>query len=115
MRLATVIEDGLPAVAVVVDSRCVLLDIPDAAMRSVRGIAGSGPAGLERISAWLEEQPQRAFRSMQGRGARHAPHEREHLVLRQPRLDRREEEEAQECPKWRDSTEEESHADQNWK
>lgn len=64
MRLATVIEDGLPAVAVVVDSRCVLLDIPDAAMRSVRGIAGSGPAGLERISAWLKEQPQRAFRSL---------------------------------------------------
>jgi 2-keto-4-pentenoate hydratase/2-oxohepta-3-ene-1,7-dioic acid hydratase in catechol pathway len=41
-----------------------MLDIPDIAMHSVRGIAGSGSAGLERIGAWLEAQPGRAFRSL---------------------------------------------------
>jgi 2-keto-4-pentenoate hydratase/2-oxohepta-3-ene-1,7-dioic acid hydratase in catechol pathway len=62
MRLATIIEDGAPTVAVVRDGAVLPLALPDARFGSVRAIAASGPDGLRRIQDWAERQPKAAFR-----------------------------------------------------
>jgi hypothetical protein len=64
MRFATILEDGHLAVAVVRDGRVLPLTLPDAELRSIRGIAASGEDGLRRIGEWLEHQPDGAYRSI---------------------------------------------------
>jgi 2-keto-4-pentenoate hydratase/2-oxohepta-3-ene-1,7-dioic acid hydratase in catechol pathway len=65
MRLATVIVDGRPAVALVGDGRCLPLATGDPGIdSSVRVIAGSGPDALRRIGAWATNQPDEAYRSL---------------------------------------------------
>ncbi|MEA2619267.1 MAG: hypothetical protein QOC97_40, partial [Chloroflexota bacterium] len=64
MRLATVIEDGRASVAVVRDGSFLALAVPDHRLGSLRGIAGSGAAGLDRVRAWVSDQPERAYRSL---------------------------------------------------
>ena len=62
MRLATIVEFGHPSVALVLDRSLLPLAVPDARLGSMRGIAGSGTEGLQRIGEWARRQPERAFR-----------------------------------------------------
>ena len=65
MRLATIVDRERPAVAVVRDRRVVPLATGDPALdTSLRAIAASGPDGLRTIRAWLDGQPDSAFRSL---------------------------------------------------
>jgi len=65
MRLATIVEGGRPAVAVVRGGRMARLATGDPSLdMSVRAIAASGPDGLRTIRAWLDGQPDSSFRSM---------------------------------------------------
>jgi 2-keto-4-pentenoate hydratase/2-oxohepta-3-ene-1,7-dioic acid hydratase in catechol pathway len=65
MRLATIVEDGLTVAAVVRDDGWVLpLATGDPALQSVRAIAGSGQDGLRRVQAWVTDQPDEAYRSI---------------------------------------------------
>jgi 2-keto-4-pentenoate hydratase/2-oxohepta-3-ene-1,7-dioic acid hydratase in catechol pathway len=65
MRLATIIEDGLPIAAVVREDGWVLpLATGDPALQSVRAIAGSGQDGLRRLQAWVADQHDAAYRSI---------------------------------------------------
>ena len=65
MRLATIVVDARPSVAVVRGGRCLPLATGDPALdASVRAIAGSGPDGLRRINAWVANQPDTAYRSL---------------------------------------------------
>jgi 2-keto-4-pentenoate hydratase/2-oxohepta-3-ene-1,7-dioic acid hydratase in catechol pathway len=66
MRLATIVEDGRPSVAVVREGRLLPLAMPDVAFRSVRGIAGSGADGLVRVREWVARQPDAAYRPLDG-------------------------------------------------
>jgi 2-keto-4-pentenoate hydratase/2-oxohepta-3-ene-1,7-dioic acid hydratase in catechol pathway len=66
MRLATIVEDGRPSVAVVREGRLLPLAMPDVAFRSVRGIAGSGADGLVRVREWVARQPDTAYRPLDG-------------------------------------------------
>ena len=57
MRLATILEKGRPAVAVVEGDRCLPLS-PDGGLgASIREIAAAGPDALHRIAAWVDAQP----------------------------------------------------------
>ncbi len=65
MRLATIVRDGRPSVAVVRDGRCLPVATGDARLdSSVRAIAGSGPDGLSSLRAWVANQPDRRYRSL---------------------------------------------------
>lgn len=65
MRLATIVDDGRLSVAVVRDGRCLPIATRDPGLdASVRAIAGSGPHGLRRIEAWVANQPDEAYRSL---------------------------------------------------
>jgi len=64
MRLATIIHDGAPVAALVEDGRLLPLLLDEPWLRSVRGIAGSGPDGLERVRAWAEVAPAEAYRDL---------------------------------------------------
>lgn len=58
MRFATFLDDGRYRVAVVAGERAVPLDIADAGLGSIRGIAAAGGAGLSVIRDWLEQRPE---------------------------------------------------------
>ena len=64
MRFATIVENGHLSVALIRDQRLLPLTIPDAGLDSVRSIASSGAAGLQRIRDWVRRQPERMYRSM---------------------------------------------------
>jgi 2-keto-4-pentenoate hydratase/2-oxohepta-3-ene-1,7-dioic acid hydratase in catechol pathway len=64
MRLATIIEDDLPNVALVRDGGVLPLALQDVRFGSVRAIAASGPDALRRIHDWAEQQPKEAYRSL---------------------------------------------------
>jgi 2-keto-4-pentenoate hydratase/2-oxohepta-3-ene-1,7-dioic acid hydratase in catechol pathway len=65
VRLATVVAGGRPAVAIVLDDRCLPVTTGDPALdASVRAIAASGPHGLGRLGAWAGRQPASAWRSL---------------------------------------------------
>jgi 2-keto-4-pentenoate hydratase/2-oxohepta-3-ene-1,7-dioic acid hydratase in catechol pathway len=66
MRLATIVEDGRPRVAVVRDEGLIPLDLPDARLGSMRRIAAAGGEGLARVREWALAQPERAYRSLEG-------------------------------------------------
>lgn len=66
MRFATIVEDGRLSVAVVRDRGLLPLAMSDARLGSLRGIAASGADGLQRIREWVQIQPERAHRSMDG-------------------------------------------------
>ncbi len=55
-------DAGRPAVGVVQGSVLLPLAMPGGSPGSLRAIAGSGTDGLRRIRAWVERQPERAFR-----------------------------------------------------
>ena len=58
MRLATILVDGRPRPAVVRDDDRVLpIDTRATGLAGIRAIAAGGPAALERLRTWLEEQP----------------------------------------------------------
>lgn len=58
MRLATILVDGRPRPAVVRDDdRIVPIDTRATGLPGIRAIAAGGPAALERVLAWLDEQP----------------------------------------------------------
>ena len=60
MRLATIVERGRQVVAVVQGDRVRAVD--DGA--SMRDVAGAGPAGLERLRAWVDAQPDERSRPL---------------------------------------------------
>ena len=64
MRLATIIDDGRIAVALVDGRRVLPIAIPDRRLRSLRTIAASGADGLARIRHWATDQPDAAYRSL---------------------------------------------------
>lgn len=64
MRFATIVEDGRASVILIRDRRFLPLAMPDAALDSLRGIAASGPDGLQRVREWVHRQPERAYRSL---------------------------------------------------
>jgi 2-keto-4-pentenoate hydratase/2-oxohepta-3-ene-1,7-dioic acid hydratase in catechol pathway len=65
MRLATIVVEGRPSVAVVGDGRCLPVATGDPGLdASVRAIAGSGPDGLRRLQVWVANQPDEAYRSL---------------------------------------------------
>jgi 2-keto-4-pentenoate hydratase/2-oxohepta-3-ene-1,7-dioic acid hydratase in catechol pathway len=66
MRFATILEAGRTSVAVVQGPRLLPLAMPDALLGSLRGIAASGPLGLQSVRAWVHRQPDRAYRSVDG-------------------------------------------------
>lgn len=66
MRFATVASDARASVAIVRDGLFLPLAGVEAGLASIRGIAASGPDGLRRVSAWVERQPERAWRAVDG-------------------------------------------------
>jgi 2-keto-4-pentenoate hydratase/2-oxohepta-3-ene-1,7-dioic acid hydratase in catechol pathway len=66
MRLATILQGGLPSVAVVRNGRVLPLAIPGGGFESMRAIAASGEDGLQRIAEWVERQPDDSYRSLEG-------------------------------------------------
>jgi len=66
MRLATIVDGGRPVVAVVRDDRALPLGRPEPGLDSMRALAASGEHGLRRVAAWVERQPDAAFRSLAG-------------------------------------------------
>jgi 2-keto-4-pentenoate hydratase/2-oxohepta-3-ene-1,7-dioic acid hydratase in catechol pathway len=65
MRLATILEGERRSVAVVRETGLLPLAMPTSGLGSMREIAGSGSEGLQRIAAWVERQPERAYRPLQ--------------------------------------------------
>jgi len=63
MRLATILEDGLPAVAVV-EGRCLTLPADGGLGASIREIAAGGADALHHIAAWVDAQPRDAGRPL---------------------------------------------------
>jgi 2-keto-4-pentenoate hydratase/2-oxohepta-3-ene-1,7-dioic acid hydratase in catechol pathway len=51
---------------VVRDGRFLPVVVPDARLGSLREIAASGADGLARVGEWVRDQPQRAYRSLEG-------------------------------------------------
>jgi 2-keto-4-pentenoate hydratase/2-oxohepta-3-ene-1,7-dioic acid hydratase in catechol pathway len=65
MRLATIVEGAYSSVAVVRDGRWLRVATGDADLdTSIRAIAVSGPIGLQRLEAWVADQPGEAYRSL---------------------------------------------------
>jgi 2-keto-4-pentenoate hydratase/2-oxohepta-3-ene-1,7-dioic acid hydratase in catechol pathway len=65
MRLATILEGERRSVAVVRETGLLPLAMPTSGLGSMREIAASGSDGLQRIAAWVERQPERAYRPQQ--------------------------------------------------
>jgi 2-keto-4-pentenoate hydratase/2-oxohepta-3-ene-1,7-dioic acid hydratase in catechol pathway len=58
VRLATILVDGRPRPAVVRDDdRVVPIDTRATGLPGIRALAAGGPAAMERLTAWLDEQP----------------------------------------------------------
>lgn len=58
MRLATILVDGRPRPAVVRDDdRVVPIDTRATGLPGIRALAAGGPAAMERLTTWLDEQP----------------------------------------------------------
>jgi 2-keto-4-pentenoate hydratase/2-oxohepta-3-ene-1,7-dioic acid hydratase in catechol pathway len=66
VRLATIVDAGRHRVVVVRGERILVLGTGDPALASMRDIAAAGAPGLERIRAWVETQPDAAYRSLDG-------------------------------------------------
>jgi 2-keto-4-pentenoate hydratase/2-oxohepta-3-ene-1,7-dioic acid hydratase in catechol pathway len=64
MRLATILGDGGMLAALVRDDGALPLELPAAELRSVRGLAGAGQAGLDLVRAWADRQPADAWRPL---------------------------------------------------
>ncbi len=64
MRLATILDEGRPVVAVVEGDRCLKLPPDPGLGASIREIAARGTDGLHRIAAWVDAQPQDAGRPL---------------------------------------------------
>jgi 2,4-didehydro-3-deoxy-L-rhamnonate hydrolase len=65
MRLATLLEDGHPSVAVVRDGRTLRVATGDPELdMSVRAIAARGAEALGRIGTWVASQPHAAWHSL---------------------------------------------------
>jgi 2-keto-4-pentenoate hydratase/2-oxohepta-3-ene-1,7-dioic acid hydratase in catechol pathway len=65
MRLATVLVDGRALPAVVRDDTVVRIDTRATGLAGIRAIAAGGPAALDRLRAWLDEQPADAGTSLE--------------------------------------------------
>ena len=65
MRLATFAAGGGWSVGVIRDGRLLRLAIDEPGLGSMRGIAAGGAPGLERVRAWVAEQPDRACRGLE--------------------------------------------------
>ena len=58
MRLGTIIVDGRPRpVAVRADDTVVLIDTRATGLAGIRAVAAGGSAALDRLQAWLDDQP----------------------------------------------------------
>jgi 5-carboxymethyl-2-hydroxymuconate isomerase len=67
MRFATTLDDDdSPRLAAVRDGRFVSLPTGESWPASMRSLAGAGPRALDRIGAWLDEQPDDAFQALAG-------------------------------------------------
>jgi 2-keto-4-pentenoate hydratase/2-oxohepta-3-ene-1,7-dioic acid hydratase in catechol pathway len=65
VRLATILVEGRPKVAVVRDDdRVVLIDTRATGLAGIRAIAAGGHAALDRLQAWLDVQPAGAGRPL---------------------------------------------------
>jgi 2-keto-4-pentenoate hydratase/2-oxohepta-3-ene-1,7-dioic acid hydratase in catechol pathway len=64
MRFATIVEDGHLAVVLVRGRRVLPLAMPYPRLGSLRDIAASGSAGIERIASWAAEQSPSAYRPL---------------------------------------------------
>ena len=64
MRLATIVDEGRTAVALVDGGRVLPLRLADPSLRSLRGIAAAGADGLERLHRWAADRPASAYRSL---------------------------------------------------
>ncbi len=64
MRFATIVEGGSASVALVRDGSLLPLAVPGDGLGSLRTIAASGADGLRRIRAWVDAQPERAYRAL---------------------------------------------------
>ncbi len=63
MRLATILDDGPPAVALVRDGRC--LPIPPGVAASMRSVAGGGSAALAAIEGWAADHHEADWRALE--------------------------------------------------
>jgi 2-keto-4-pentenoate hydratase/2-oxohepta-3-ene-1,7-dioic acid hydratase in catechol pathway len=58
VRLATILVDGRPRPAVVRDDdRVIAIDTRATGLPGIRALAAGGSAAMERLTAWLDEQP----------------------------------------------------------
>lgn len=64
MRLATIVEGGHASSALLIDGRLLPLVEREMDRWSVQAISASGVDGLRSLGAWADQQPQRAFRSL---------------------------------------------------
>jgi ureidoglycolate lyase len=64
MRLATILDDGRPVVALVRDGRCLLL--ARGVAESMRALAGGGPAALRRVHDWAASRHGADWRVLDG-------------------------------------------------
>jgi 2-keto-4-pentenoate hydratase/2-oxohepta-3-ene-1,7-dioic acid hydratase in catechol pathway len=64
MRLATILDDGRPAVALVRDGRC--LPVAGTVAASMRAVAAGGAEALGRILDWAEDRHAADWRSLDG-------------------------------------------------
>lgn len=64
MRLATIIDENEPIAALVERELVLPLRLDEPWLRSVRGIAGSGPDGLARVREWANLAPAEAYRGL---------------------------------------------------
>ncbi|HLA15717.1 MAG TPA: fumarylacetoacetate hydrolase family protein [Candidatus Limnocylindrales bacterium] len=66
MRLATVVEDGRPTIVVVRDGRFVALELPHHWRPTMREVAGFDADELRAVREWADEQPDGAYRPIEG-------------------------------------------------
>ena len=64
MRFATIVDDGDAFVAIVSGQRVLPLVAAEVGHDSLRSIAAGGRAALDRVRAWAERQPARAYRAL---------------------------------------------------
>jgi 2-keto-4-pentenoate hydratase/2-oxohepta-3-ene-1,7-dioic acid hydratase in catechol pathway len=66
MRLASIVLEERLASAVAADRRLLPLPAAEPGFGSIREIAGGGGSALGRIRRWIDEQPDRAWRALDG-------------------------------------------------